>query len=61
MDDELELIKATDQIDEIALKCIDFFREHETDYFNVYVNFNDGSRLMISVKATLLENEVKTE
>lgn len=58
---EDELLKASDQIDEIALKCIDFFKEHETDYFNFYVNFTDGSKLMISVKATLLENEVKTE
>ena len=58
---EDELIKAPEQIDEIAKKCIDFFKEHDTDYFNFYVNFNDGSKLMISVKATLLENEVKTE
>ena len=58
---EDELIKAPEQIDEIAKKCIDFFKENDTDYFNFYVNFNDGSKLMISVKATLLENEVKTE
>lgn len=58
---EEELIKASEQIEEIALKCLDFFKEQETNYFNFYVNFSDGSKLMISVKATLLENEVKTE
>ena len=28
---EDELIKAPEQIDEIAMKCIDFFKEHDTD------------------------------